>query len=495
MIHEELHGVHRRTAVLAALVVLCAAWSSELQAQERVAVDRWLVSSPFPVAEGVDGLAQDRLAGPGETGVLPDRGRTVAGADWTLVRQDSTWLFTLPTRSASDTDSTEPGQVDHAAAVVAYAHAYIKSPADRTLRLVWGGQDCTRTSAWLNGRPIDELGQEVAAETVSGVPSAREAVVRIGFGYNTLLLKAASGDCPFGRAAGLGAIAPGSLDGVIVRASRPYGDTRTGPAQWIVSGPTAGPETVLGWQGDQLFGAAAVRLAAFSVTAVEGAELKAKVSGRQIKRRVEWLEPAKPRAVLVPFEFENLRKAVVRGESLELELEWDGGEWKGMLGLEAEPLLEAFVSPIRLLGWSGPRAGEDTGVGEVEGSDDPHPLANVIPLPKAGETIVGEWKVPGWLSGFSLTLDTRASPGEYRLASLPVDQSEIVLCGECRKGETVQLVVEATGDWSEFPGVTIMGAAPVTADGATGGATAVEWLQWIDDKGSRKFRERAGNER
>lgn len=497
-------------AVWTTLALLASADAGRAQARERIAVDRWLVSSPFPAAGEEDPLAIDYLAGPGEAGVLPDRGRTVAGADWTLVREDSAWVFSLPAgldmepgpEEAAGTGEDDPSdavgggeeskpEAPAGTTVVAYAHAYIRAPEDRTVRLVWGGSACTRVSAWLNGRRVDDLGGAAGSSAPPGLDEARATVARLGYGYNTLLLKAARGDCPFGLAAGLEAAEPGALEGVRVRASRPYGDTRTGPDPWIAASPDAGPEALLAWQGEELFGAAAIGLAAFAVTAVETAELKAEVAGRDVRRRVEWLEPASSRTVRVPFEFARLRRAVLRGEGLELEVEWDGSEWSGTLSLEAGPLLTAFASPIRLLGWSGPRPAAETGVDEVDEAGEPHPLSNLIPLPVEGETLVGEWQVPGWLSGFTLRLDTEGAPGSYRLASLPVEGAEVLLCRACEEGESVQIVVTAGGEWTSFPSAVIVDPLPDASEAGTSDGAAVRWLEWIDEDGSREFRERA----
>ena len=134
---------------------------------------------------------------------------------------------------------------------------------------------------------------------------------------------------------------------------------------------------------------------------------------------------------------------------------------------------------------------EATGAaGLYDEDDEPHPLSNLIAAPASqGVTLVGEWKVPGWLSGFTLRLDTEGAPGEYRVDSVPVDGSDIVLCTECRKGNRIQIVVSTTGAWERFPSVSIAG---LTAPSAEDEAQAAEWLKLIDDKGSRKYRERAG---
>jgi hypothetical protein len=312
-------------------------------------------------------------------------------------------------------------------------------------------------------------------------------------GWPGSLLKALSGDCPLGVAASIGPSATESLDGLRVQASRPYGNVRTGPAPSLIADPEAGPEPVLGWKQGELFGVAGVRVTAFAVTPLEGTKFKAKTGGEEVKREIEWLTPAEPEKVLMPLSFKSLRRAVDRSEGVEVELDWRNGEWKGTLGLDPEALLQAFHSPIQLLGWT-VTAGQDEQAESADraavydSEDEPHPLANLISLPNAGTTLIGEWEVPGWLSGFTLGLGVDGSPGEYRLDSVPIEGDEIVLCTDCRKGDRVQIVVITTDGWESFPVVSVLDIAPPAVDAP---GQAVEWLRMIDEKGSRKYREKA----
>ena len=456
--------------------------NSRAWAQESLAVDRWLVSNPFP-ADTSDSLQTDYLAAPGEVAVLPDRGRTVSGADWTLVRRDGVHVLDLEGRRG-----------DAGGPVAVYAHAYLKSTGDRSVSLTWSGLECTAVAAWLNGRSLAGLGRPAPVSETTGVSSERTARVRIGHGYNTLLLKAVSGDCEFGVTASIAPISTQGLDGLRVQASRPYGDTRTGPSPWLMADPDAGPEPLLGWKDKEMFGVAGVRVTAFAVTAIEGARFKAKTGGEEVKRKIEWLTPAYPETVLMPLSFKSLHRASTRGEGVAVELDWKDGEWKGVLNLDPGALLSAFHSSIRLLGWT-VAAGEGMGTASPDGAaiydgeEEPHPLANLIPLPvAAGVTLVGEWEVPGWLSGFTLGLDVEGAPGEYRVNSMPTDGGGIVLCTGCRKGDRLQVVVITGGAWERFPGISIV---DVAEPDVTGAVEAVEWLQRIDEKGSRKYRERA----
>lgn len=475
----------KRWTPLLVAAVLAAADSTTAVAQESIPIDRWLVSTPFPADTAEDPLSSDYLAAPGEVAVLPDRGRTVAGADWSLVRLDGARDLDLEGLLAEDRGT-----------VAVYAHTYLKSTGDRTITLTWGGVDCTRVAAWLNGRSLTALGQPVESAGAPQASGNSRARVRIGHGYNTFLLKAVSGECPFAVTASVGTEAPETLEGLRVQASRPYGSTRTGPSPWLIADRDAGPEEILGWQDDQLFGAAGVRLTAFAVSPIQGAKLKAKAGGDEVRRDLEWLAPAEPATVLMPVRFGNLIQAVTRDEGVQVELDWKSGEWKGALRLDPTALLAAFHSPIRLLGWQPTGGVPQPAVAEGEAvlydsEEDPHPLANLIPLPAAaGAVLVGEWTIPGWLSGFTLRLDADGAPGEYRVNSIPVQEGEILLCSDCRKGTRVQVAVTTGGAWERFPAVSVVGVAPPAVEGAR---QAVEWLNLLDEKGSREYRERAGS--
>jgi len=477
-------------------------------------VDRWLVSSAFVADTAGDPLRRDYLSSPGEAVVLPDRGRTVSGADWTMLREDGSTTARLPTRVATDDEADDDGAAageSPAAAlavppaarpdgapdgrpVVAYAHTYIRTPADRTVRLVWGGLACTRVEAWLNGRPVDALGRPAGAPgesvVLEGVRDARSADVRLGLGYNTLLLKAVSGDCRFGVAAALEAVGPDGLQGMRVQASRPPGDTRTGPLPWVISGTEGGPEPMLGWEGDRLFGAVAVRLAGFAVTPIERVEVRARVGGRTAERDIEWLTPAEPRRVAVPFDFERLHRSLLAGQGAELELEWDGAEVKSTLSLDPGALLDGLHSSIRLLGWTRPGTAAPPPAAPADTAADPDPLTSRVPLPaEQGTLLVGEWKVPGWLDGFTLRLDTEGAPGAYRVDSREAAGGAIVLCDPCSRGKTVRIEVRSTAPWDSLPGVRIVGVERPVTDGTP--VDEAGWLRLLREGGSDDYRARA----
>ena len=118
----------RRAFVAAAAIAIGSLFASDSLAQQSTLdgpgdsapIDRWLV---------------------GEEGVLPDRGRELAGASWMLVRRDG--------RDSLRLDSL---WADRESPAVVYAHSYVRLPADRTMILTWGGLGGAQAGVWINGR-------------------------------------------------------------------------------------------------------------------------------------------------------------------------------------------------------------------------------------------------------------------------------------------------------------------------------------------------------
>ncbi len=109
-----------------------------------------------------------------------------------------------------------------------------------------------------------------------------------------------------------------------------------------------------------------------------------------------------------------------------------------------------------------------------------------LPLPQnEGRTVLGEWKVPGWLDGFTLRLDVEGAPGTYRVDARDATADPILLCDPCKKGRTVRIEARTTGAWEAFPAARIVGVEhPAAGDAAA-------WLRLLDEDGSREYRKRA----
>jgi len=380
-------------------------------------VDRWLVAAP----EVADSLAPDArlsadlLAAPGELGVLPDRGLAAAGATWRLVRRDGASSVSL--------DSVFP---DANPGTVVYAHSYVRLPADRTLRLEWGGADCTRARAWLNGRAIP-----------AGAVDAR-----FGEGWNTLLIKLVAGDCPLGYNAVLVPRGNESTDDIVVQASRPFGNVRTGPADWIVAADTARIVTDRRWRDDRLYAGLAIGLTAWGTGSVSGVEVE--LHGvSDARAAAPWLVPGTPEQVIVPVRLDRVGRLLAAGE-VGVRIEWGDEEVDRSITVVGSP--PGASQRLALDGW------------RVVGDGDDESDGGAGPLPNAsGRTLEGEWKVPESLDGRTLVLDTGQAPADYRLngAPAPTAGGTVTLCSPCTRGVRLLLSATSTAPWTSMPSARI----------------------------------------
>ena len=386
-------------------------------------IDRWLVARS-EVADTLtpeQRLLTDALAAPGELGVLPDRGVESAGATWRLVRRDGASSVPLDSVFA-----------DSGSGTIVYAHSYLRFPSDRTVRLEWGGADCTRARAWLNGREI---------------PTG-SVTARFGAGWNTLLIKLVAGDCPFGYHAALASGDGAPAEDVRVQASRPFGDVRTGPDDWIVAADTARIATERRWRDDRLYAGLAVGLTAWgrgSVSDVE-LELRGAVDGRA---SVSWLVPGRPENVAVPVRLDRVEPLLAAGR-IDVRLRWADEEVDRSVTVVGTPPIAS--ERLALDGWNSVRRGN-------AGASPTGRLPNA-----PGLTMEGEWRVPEALSGHAMVLDAEGAPADYRLNGSPASAVDgtVTLCSPCKQGVRLRLSATSTGPWTAMPTVRI-------ADGAGAG--------------------------
>jgi hypothetical protein len=453
--------------------VLWPAWSARAQ-DATISVDRWLISTPFPVHDD-DPLNVEYLSAPGESGILPERGVEAGAAEWRLVRE-SPGMVGL---DAILGERTQPS--------VIYGHTYIRSPEDRTVWLWWQGQRCSHTRAWLNGRSL------------SPPDPGGGAAVRLGLGWNTLLLKSASRDCPHGFEARLSTVSPGTLQGIQVQASRPPGDVRTGPEPWVLARDDAGPVPSLAWGGRELTGALRIRLTSWARTPVDSVRLKVEAGGAEAQAVARWLTPGQIDSVLIRVPFAGLVRVTGGTAAVWLDMRWDEERVEQPLSLEAGLLLRALHAPVRLLGWTAPavgsrHGGEDAGRAAQGGGEAMAVAGDSTAgpeLPQApGRLLVGRWQVPGSLSGFTLALDIAESPGTYRLNSRAVEAEAdlIPLCSECPRNTWIAIQVTSSDAWSALPAVRVMDPGFPATGGAGGSPSAVEWIRLLDEDGNSGYR-------
>ena len=377
-------------------------------------IDRWLVSEPFvpdpEMASG--GLHAELLDAPGEAGVLPRRGERVAGVAWHLVRRDGSASFPLAELTS---EVAGPG-------AILYAHAYLRLSADATVRLEWRGPECGAARAWLNGRPLHES-------------SAR---VRLGGGWNTLLLKLATGDCPDGLSAHLEPVDGGELGSVRVQASRPVGLVRTGPADWVVAADTARVDELLRWRGDRLYAGLGFDLTAWGRAPVPDVRLELR-DGPDGRAQAPWLVPGERTEAIVPVRLDRLDD-VLRAGDVTLRLKWREEEQDRRIAVAgAAP---AASGAVALDGWT---------VSSVAGSEPRESDEGQLPNGR-NWVMTGEWKVPDALAGRTLALGVSRSPGDYRVNGSPASgDGEPLLCAPCTRGTTLRVTATSTAAWSAVP--------------------------------------------
>ncbi|TFG66000.1 MAG: hypothetical protein E4H28_02990 [Gemmatimonadales bacterium] len=406
-----------RCIFLSSVAVLAMAPSAAAIQAETMPIDRWLIADPFdPDTASSSQLEVDLLDAPGEPGVLPDRGLPASGAIWHLHRHDGESAFSLDSLQSN----VRPG-------TIAYAHVYVRLPEDRTLRFTWDGDGCTAGRAWLNGRAI--AGDDVLA--------------RFGAGWNTILLKLEAGHCAFGYKAMLVVEQADGLKGVRLQASRPPGEIRTGPEDWII------PETLVRvsperrWSSDRLFAALEIGLTGWGRSPISNVEVElegvADGNGEAI-----WLTPGESDEVMVPVRLDRLQRILDAG-FVASKISWEGTRIERQLTVSATP--PEFSDTIALDGWT---VNRDAHEGQGPG------IAGQIPN-AAGWSLKGEWKIPEALAGQTLILRVDGASAEYLLngAAMDLIGGAVTLCAPCSKGTKLSLTARTTEAWDTMPVVRV----------------------------------------
>lgn len=503
----------------AALALFPATWAVALalapRQQETLPVDRWLVSEPLeaetPTPEAA--LGAGPLGPEPGLALFPDRDLEIGGVYWHLVRHDGSPLL--------DLDARFP---DRPAPALAYAHAYLRSPAERTVRLRWRGPDCGPVRLRLNAVPLipldrDETERGSAASRGSPVSSGgpgdraptRSMTVRLAAGWNTLLAEVAAASCPYRLEVWLEpALAlddgedggNGGLRGLRVQASRPPGVRRTFPPPFVsAADPVLAPPLRWPAGGAGLVGELRLEVAAWGASAARAEPGPAVPRGTEERPRPGGDFPTEPAPPGGPPEAERRRLAELRDRLLpapppplpapaaaEIRVVAGGARAERSLEFEAPGRARAAAALLPL-----DRLERAARSGQIElraswraGGDDrrlrgglpfrpgavEEALARPIELTGWGETaegrLEGEWRVPDALAGRQLELLTDGSPGHWRLDGRAVESKpgeSITLCAPCAAGSRLRLAVEPGEGWSA---PRVRAVAPARAAGPSG---------------------------
>ena len=407
----------RRALLIAGFAALAAAG---LQAQD-LAIRSWLVRGPIPAEPGRNGLLHDYAGG--EAGLLPDSGDTVAGGRFMPEAADSLGHVDLVALFRSGTD--------HA---VAYAHAYVWVPSDRTLRLVMDSDD--DIVAFVNG-------QRVWVDYVArGVGTGRDtATVRFAAGWNSILLKPANRTGGFdvlGRLAAIPGV--GSLDGVHTQARRPA-DVRPGVHNYPSTTVTVSPlrlEGPLTWTAGRLDLGAGADVTAWGRYTLRGASVRLVQDGATWSGdSVAVLAPGVPTSVRLHPAFEELRAAALGSSPLRAVISWTGSPAvparpaprRASTALAA-PAIETAVAVDagRLLQLAGSRVAIGAWLADSTGGQRRFRTRLVVPAALAGQTL--DLLAPEF--GPRATYVVGDAPR-------PWEAGAVELCSACRPGDTLRL--------------------------------------------------------
>jgi alpha-mannosidase len=448
----------RRAFVAAGLGLLA---SGLLRAQD-LTVRTWLVRGPIPSQSGRSGLLRDYAEG--EDRLLPDSGDVVAGGAFIPAAADSLGRVNLVTLLRTGTDNA-----------VAYAHAYLWVPTERTLFLVVDSDD--DIVAFVNG-------QRVWVNYVArGVGAGRDtATVRFAAGWNSVLLKPANRTGGFdvlGRLAAIPGV--GSLDGVRAQARRPS-EVRPGIHNYPSATVTVSPlrlEGPLAWTGDHLDLGASTEVTAWGRDTLRGAGVRFVQGGSTwVGDSVAVLAPGVPTPVRLHPTFEELRAAALGTSPLRASITWNGAPVSvpanpapparpatarpatGQPAVpSAPPGIETVVAvdPGRLLQLAGSRLAVRSWTADSSGTERRFEVRLVVPAALAGQTL--DLLAPEFGARATYLVGGTGRPWRTGAAEL---------CAPCRAGDTLRLAIslEPGRPWWTLP--TIRARDPGYAEYAVG---------------------------
>ncbi|HVO35121.1 MAG TPA: glycoside hydrolase family 38 C-terminal domain-containing protein [Gemmatimonadales bacterium] len=380
-----------------------------------LSITRWLLRGPIHTDTGATRVTRDYLGG--ETTVLPDSGDVVAGGGWVPVDADSLGGIDLLRVFHDSTDNA-----------AAYAHAYVYAPADRTILLVMDSDD--DLVAWLNG-------QRVWLNVVArGLRSGSDTVpVRLGAGWNSLLLKAVNRSGGFGV---LGRLArePGEppLDGIRTAYRRPAGvaghvfpaGTITGSALRLAGAAT--------WNRDRIELPATLALTAWGRDTLAGVLARVTQAGSSwTTDSVTSLVPAESRVLHFHATFDELRRAALDVAPLKVAVTWPGGSHDANLAVDADWLLRVWGGCLAVGSWL--RDSAPDGARHLQ-------TTLIVPSALAGRTV----DLLAAQFGQRATYQVNRHPVAWR-------DGAVELCAPCRDGDTLSVAVELEPGrpWWTFP--------------------------------------------
>jgi len=405
---------HHQARLLAAALILCAAASRPLAAQD-LAIRRWLVRGPIAADTGDAGVTRDYLGG--EALLRPDSGESVVVGIWFTADADSNGSMNLNRVLTNPHDWT-----------VAYALSYVFAPRERTVQLVMDSDD--DIVAYLNG-------QRVWVNIVPrGVSTGSDTTtVRLAAGWNTLMLKVRNRTGGFDV---LGRLAPAAGEGTVeelrtaVRRPAELAAHFALPATTAITSPLRLGDG-LTWNGGALETRGQLTVSAWGAEALHSVAVEFRQGAATWRGdAVGTLSPGQATQVGFTPTFDELRQAAIGGTPLEARLTWTGRERVAPIGVDPDQLLRALGGRMALGSW-------------------------VMDSTPAARTLRTRLVVPTALAGLSVDLlaaefgPQAAFTVSGRAATLA--QGRVGLCAPCRPGDTLDVAIrlDSSRPWWSFP--------------------------------------------
>jgi alpha-mannosidase len=444
----------RRAARAACAAVAMLLIGRGVEAQD-IPIRHWLVRGPIPATAGAEHDYLGSLAH-----LLPDSGQLAGGGAFLPVGADSLGGIDLNRIFAGPTDHT-----------VAYAHAYVYTPEDRTVLLVMDSDD--DLLAYLNGQRIwvrlEARGMGAGSDT---------AAVRLAAGWNSLFLEAVNRTGGFG-VLGRIAQAPGepALTGIRLSYRRPadasaanYPAETVTAARFRLTGPAI-------WSGDHVTVPATVAVTAWGRDTLRAATVRiTRGATGWAAESAAVLAPGEPRNVGLQPTFEDLRAAALGLAPSTVAVTAGAAAFHAPLAVDPDWLLRVWGGRLATGGWTG----DSTASGERRLT-----ITLAVPPAFAGRTLdllAGQF-------GPTARYHVNAQAAAWR-------DGVVELCAPCHAGDTLAVAIElARGrPWWTFPDARVRDIGYMEyADGyryarqLTGRAPPIappdpqEWLRALED--------------
>ncbi|NIR46417.1 MAG: alpha-mannosidase [Gemmatimonadetes bacterium] len=321
---------------LTALALLFTLTSTVL-AQE-IDVRRWLVYGPVPAPAGSARVVRDYLDGAASAmPTLGDEGWLEASAD-SAARLDLNRVFAGGTTEWS----------------AAYAHTYVFAPEDRTVLLIADSDDDLVVR--LNGQRL------WVHEVARGLGFGRDTMmIRLGAGWNSLMLKPLNRGGGFGVLARLAPAAGASdLEGLELSIVRPPGlVSHNYPESAVTVGPVRW-SGVLRWVAGELEPAAAIPVAAWGPDTLRQATVELRQGDRTWPRSsFTALAPGQPVEVEIELPFRELRRASLGATPIVAATRWRGGSLRRPVAVAPDLLMRLVGGRIEIGSLQVDSAGSD----------------------------------------------------------------------------------------------------------------------------------------